>query len=70
MLQALVALLPWKVIGKLAASSFLTSKKTKDQLIKDLREGAKKTDTDYDDAAVDAFEKVWDAAIPILVSKL
>jgi hypothetical protein len=52
-------LLPWKKMAKTFLTEMLTSQKTKDQVFKDLREGAQDTETEYDDAAVDATDKLW-----------
>lgn len=70
MFQALVALLPWKMIAKACLGKYLSDPLLKEQVLKDLRDSAHKTEGKYDDAAVNAFEVVWDFAVPSLVSKL
>lgn len=61
MLQGLLRAL----LGKL-----LMNPKTRERIFHALREQARKTDTQLDDAGVDAFETAWDVVVPILVGKL
>lgn len=70
MFSSLVALLPWKMIAKACLGKYLSDPAVKEQVLKDLRESAAKTEGKYDDAAVNAFETLWDFAVPILVQKL
>lgn len=52
------------VLGKL-----LSDPSVKTKIMAGLRDAAKSTDTKIDDEAVDAFEVIWDIALPIIVSK-
>lgn len=70
MLQALVGLLPWKVIAKACLGKYLSDPALKAQIVADLRASAAKTEGKYDDAAVNTFEMLWDLAIPTIVQKL
>lgn len=49
---------------------WLSSPKTKAELMDELRAGAKSTVNEFDDAAVDAFEGVWDYAVACILKKL
>lgn len=54
----------------MAVAQYLKNGKTKEQAIAELREGAAKTETKFDDAAVDVFADMWDYVVPLLVQKL
>ena len=62
--------MPWKVIARMAVGKYLLNPETKAALVKELRDAAQKTETTFDDAAVDTFEDLWDFAVPILVKKI
>ena len=70
MFQVLAALLPWKMIARAALAKYLEDPALKDQIIKDLRDGAQKTETKYDDAAVNTVEQMWSYIVPVLAKKL
>jgi len=70
MIQAIVNLLPWKTIARACLGKYLSNPKLKEQVFLDLRSQAQKTETKFDDAAVDTFEDMWNVVMPVLLGKL
>lgn len=60
----------WQKVARLALGKILGDKSLKDRTIADLRAKAKLTETEFDDAAVDALEKAWDPIVAIVLGKV
>lgn len=58
------------VIARMVLRQVLGRPEVKKRVIEALRQAAQKTETKFDDAAVDAFEDIWSVTVPVLLGKL
>lgn len=57
-------------ILRLLLGQILGSPEVKARIMAELRDAAKKTETTFDDSAVDAFEGIWSIVVPVIVGKV
>lgn len=55
---------------KLLLGQLVKNTEVKKRVFEALRAEAKKTDTKIDDEAIDAFEVIWDTALPAIIGNV